>query len=145
MKIKKVFSSVLATACAIVSVGVISTSAATYASGSKYLGSTYGTVYGSITTSSYPPSGTRITATSSISGSANSSLRIITGLDVLNYPSGTAFQSDVVNGTQGSKAAVSATGGAPVTLYKSFRCYSSHEVRGTNPGVLYLTSSVMTI
>lgn len=136
---KKTLATVVAVATMAVGMGSMSASAENVASGSK-AASPRGTIYGNINLSWYSPIGGvnvyTLKATTSVSG-VTGSYTLHTGLNLVDYPSGDPRQS----ATGGSSASVSAN-----AVYGNHgRAYSSHEVRGSSTGILYLESSVMTL
>ncbi len=106
-------------------------------------------INGDIDLSWYSPAGGvnvyTVTATTNITGyESGKSWTLHTGIDLLNYPSGSLRQNEVVDGSSKSKpVSASVTGG--YSYGNQARAYTSHEVRGSYSGVLYITSSVMNV
>lgn len=137
---KKTLATVIAVATMAVGMGGMSASATSVGSDSK-AASPRGTIYGDIDLSWYSPAGGvnvyTITATTSVSG-VTGSYTLHTKLDLNNYPSGSLRQS----ATEGSSS-TSVSGG--YSYGNKGRAYSTHEVRGSSTGVLYLESSIMNV
>lgn len=142
---KRMFQKTLAVAVAgvsmAVSMGGIHASAATVVGSGEKAVSPTGTIYGEIDLDWYFPAGgvnvytvSAITRVSGVTGSYT----IHTGLDLVNYPTGTLRQSSSKNGTI---ASVSGTHSGN----NQARAYASFEVRGSSSSVLYLKSDVLNV
>ena len=137
---KKLTVSIMAVTTLAVGMVGMSASAENVGSGSTPA-SPRGTIYGNINLSWYSPIGGvnvyTVKATTSVSG-VTGSYSLHTGLDLCDYPSGDPRQSDYKNGSSASVSANAVYG-------RHGRAYSSHEVRGSSTGILYLESDVMTL
>ena len=142
---KRMFQKTLAVAVAgvsmAVSMGGIHASAATVVKSGKEAVSPTGTIEGKILLDWYFPAGgvnvytvTAETDVLNVSGCYT----IYTGLDLVNYPTGTLRQSSSKNGTI---ASVSGTHSGN----NQARAYASFEVRGSSNSVLYLESNVLNV
>lgn len=137
---KKTLATVVAVATMAVGMGGMSASAENVASDSDYC-DPRGTIYGNINLSWYSPAGGvnvyTLKATTSVSG-VSGSYTLHTGLELCDYPSGNFRQGAPVSGSS-----TSLSGG--YSYGSQGRAYSSHEVRGSSTGLLYLESVVMDV
>lgn len=145
---KRTLAALIAATTLTVGMSGMSANAATVGSGTKTV-STGVTLSGNIDLSWYSPAGGvnvyTVTATTNMTGyGSGTTWTLHTGIDLLNYPSGSLRQNNVVDGSSKSKP-VSASVTGSYSYGNQARAYTSHEVRGSYSGVLYITSSVMNV